>query len=57
MLIDSNKTEKRGKKKQTAAGAMKQKSSSFSFTPGHFHMSPLLSLPSITFHSGQDSCL
>lgn len=28
-----------------------------SFMPGHFHMSPLFSFPSITFHSGQDSCL
>lgn len=29
----------------------------FPFMPGHFHMSPLLSYPSITSHSGQDSCL
>lgn len=30
---------------------------SFPFMLGHFHMSPLLSCPSITFYSGQDSCL
>lgn len=29
----------------------------FPFMPGHFHMFPLLSYPSITFHSGQDSWL
>lgn len=27
------------------------------FMPGHFHMSPLLCYPSITFHSKHDSCL
>lgn len=50
------------KKKQSTVSVWsgdETKASEFlsSFMPGHFHMSPPLSHPSITFHCGQDSCL
>lgn len=54
--------QKWGKEKKclcVVRGLVKQRRTKFvfPFMPGHFHMSPLLSYPSITSHSGQDSCL